>query len=57
LENAVITTVEQGSMTKDLAILVKNSNDVRHGRDFLNTEEFMEKVDLNFQLEWAKIMS
>lgn len=44
-------------MTKDLAILVKNSNDVKVGKDFLNTEEFMEKIDLNFQLEWSKIMS
>jgi len=44
-------------MTKDLAMLVKGSSKVKEGTDFLVTEAFMEKIDLNFQLEWAKIMA
>lgn len=44
-------------MTKDLAILVKGSNDVKEGTDYLVTEGFMDKVDQNFQIEWAKIMA
>merc|ERR1712144_167871 len=35
LEAAVIKSVEQGSMTKDLAILVKNTNNVKEGKDYL----------------------
>ena len=57
LEKAVIDTVEQGSMTKDLAILVKGTNQVKEGTDYLVTEGFMDKVDQNFQLEWSKIMA
>jgi len=44
-------------MTKDLAILVKGSNKVVEGVDYLVTEAFMDKVDQNFQIEWAKIMA
>ena len=57
LENAVVTTVEQGSMTKDLAILVTGTNKVVEGTDYLVTEGFMDKIDQNFQIEWAKIMA
>jgi isocitrate dehydrogenase len=57
LEQAVVTTVEQGSMTKDLAMLVKGSGNVKEGSDYLVTEAFMEKIDMNFQLEWSKIMA
>ena len=56
LEQSVIKTVEQGSMTKDLAILVKGSNKVVEGTDYLVTEQFMDKIDANFQQEWGKIM-
>ena len=56
LEKAVIDTVEQGCMTKDLAILVKGSTKVTEGTDFQVTEGFMDKVDQNFQLEWSRIM-
>lgn len=44
-------------MTKDLAILVKGSNNVSEGSDYLVTEGFMDKVDVNFQQEWSKIMA
>ena len=57
LEQAVIHTVEQGQMTKDLAILVKNTSKVAEGSDYLVTQAFMEAVDKNFQQKWAKIVS
>jgi isocitrate dehydrogenase len=56
LEAAVISTVEDGSMTKDLAILAHGHSNVKVGTDYLNCEEFMDAVDANFQVEWAKIM-
>ena len=43
LETAIIETVEQGFMTKDLAICVHNTNDVARST-YLNTEEFMNKI-------------
>ena len=57
LENAVVETVEQGNFTKDLAILALGRGDVKEGADYLVTEAFMDKIDANFQQEWAKIMS
>lgn len=42
LEAAVIKSVMAGSMTKDLAILVKNTNNVKENTDYLVTEAFME---------------
>ena len=44
-------------MTKDLAILATGSWDVKEGRDYLVTEAFMDKIDMNFQQEWGKIMA
>lgn len=43
LEDAIIETVEQGFMTKDLAICVHNTMDVPRDK-YLNTEEFMNKI-------------
>jgi isocitrate dehydrogenase len=57
LEAAVISAVENGHMTKDLAILVKNTNKVKEGTDYMVTQAFMEAVDKNFQEKWAKIMN
>lgn len=37
LEASVIKAVEQGHMTKDLAILVKNTTKVAEGKDYLVT--------------------
>ncbi len=44
LERVCIETVESGSMTKDLAVLI--------GRDqkFLNTQDFLDKIDENLKL-------
>ncbi len=57
LENAVITSVEQGAFTKDLAILATGRWDVKEGADYMVTEAFMDKIDENFQQEWSKIMA
>ena len=57
LEQAVIDTVEQGHMTKDLAILALGRSDVKEGSDYLVTEAFMDKVDINFQTKWSNIMA
>ena len=57
LEAAVIQTVEDGNMTKDLAILALGHSKVKEGTDYQVTEAFMDAVDANFQVEWAKIMS
>ncbi|CAD8168296.1 unnamed protein product [Paramecium octaurelia] len=43
LESSVIQTVENGFMTKDLAIIVHNDNNVSRTK-YVNTEEFIVKV-------------
>lgn len=48
LEAVIVQTVEDGFMTKDLAICLHNSNDVSRDK-YLNTEEFMNKVQENLQ--------
>jgi len=57
LEAAVIEAVEDGHMTKDLAILALGKSNVKEGSEYLVTEAFMDKVDLKFQQKWAEIMS
>lgn len=56
LEEATIETMEQGCLTKDLAICVYNRNDVKEKEHWLVTEEFMEKIDKNFQKKWRTVM-
>lgn len=55
LEAATIETVENGHMTKDLAILALNKNNVKENVDYLNTEPFMDAIDKQFQKKWAKV--
>jgi len=43
LEEVCIESVEQGKMTKDLALTIKPK--VEHGKDFLYTEEFLDVID------------
>jgi len=43
LEAATIETVENGFMTKDLAIIVHNSNDVTKDK-YLESQAFLDKV-------------
>ena len=57
LEAAVIKAVEGGQMTKDLAILAKNTNNVKEGSDYLVTEAFLDAIDAHFQADWGKIMN
>jgi len=48
LEAVCIETVESGKMTKDLAICI-HGNKVTHGKDYLNTEEFLDAIDENLK--------
>jgi len=48
LEIVIVETIEAGHMTKDLAILVHNTNSVPKG-SYLNTEAFIDKVAENLQ--------
>ena len=48
LEDACVETVEQGNMTKDLALLVGES------QQFLTTAGFMDKVEQNFKRKLAE---
>jgi isocitrate dehydrogenase len=52
----VVSAVEAGNFTKDLAILALGRNDVKEGTDYLVTEAFMDAVDQHFRAEWSKIM-
>jgi isocitrate dehydrogenase len=45
LETVCIQTVEEGKMTKDLAMTIKSK--VEHGTDYLYTEEFLDAIDHN----------
>ena len=53
LETVCIETVESGKMTKDLAITAFGSK-VKHGENYLNTEEFLEVLNENLQKKLGK---
>lgn len=53
LEQVCIETVEQGKMTKDLAIGVYGKN-VEHGTHYLYTEEFLDALDKGLQEKLKK---
>jgi isocitrate dehydrogenase len=48
LEQVCIETVESGKMTKDLAICL-HGNKVTVGKDYLNTEDFLDAIDQNLK--------
>jgi len=48
LEAVCIETVEEGKMTKDLAVCI-HGNKVKHGEHYLYTEEFLDAIDKNLQ--------
>jgi isocitrate dehydrogenase len=50
LEQVCIETVESGKMTKDLAVCI-SGNKVSHGKDYLNTEEFLNALDDNLKIK------
>ena len=47
LEDVVVTTVESGKMTKDLALLISKD------QEFLTTEEFLAAIDENLSARLA----
>ena len=55
LEHATTETMENGVLTKDLAIIVYNRWDVKEKEHWLTTEDFMDKIDENFQKQWKQI--
>jgi isocitrate dehydrogenase len=55
LEEAVIETVEAGSMTKDLAILATGRWDVKEGVDYQVTEKFQDDIDATFKAKYNKV--
>jgi isocitrate dehydrogenase len=48
LEHVCIETVESGKMTKDLAVCM-HGNKVTAGKDYLNTEDFLDAIDQNLK--------
>jgi isocitrate dehydrogenase len=48
LEEVCIETVEEGKMTKDLAVCI-HGNKVNHGEHYLYTEEFLTAIDENLK--------
>lgn len=50
LERVCIQTVESGKMTKDLAVCL-HGNQATAGKDYLNTEEFLDAIDQNLKLK------
>ncbi|WP_316839347.1 NADP-dependent isocitrate dehydrogenase [Pedobacter gandavensis] len=48
LEEVCVETVKSGKMTKDLAVCI-HGNRVEHGKDYLNTEEFLAALDGNLR--------
>ncbi len=48
LEAVCIETVEEGKMTKDLAVCM-HGNKVNHGEHYLYTEEFLDAIDANLK--------
>jgi isocitrate dehydrogenase len=54
LEQSTIDVVEAGTMTKDLAICI-HGNKVNLGEHYVQTEEFMDALDVYFQKKWKKI--
>lgn len=52
LEQVCIETVEEGKMTKDLAVCI-HGNKVNHGEHYLYTEEFLDAIDANLKKKMA----
>jgi len=52
LEEATLGAVEEGVMTKDLAIIATGRWDVVEGEDFAPTEVYMDRVDQLFRAKW-----
>ncbi|MFM9020607.1 MAG: NADP-dependent isocitrate dehydrogenase, partial [Sediminibacterium sp.] len=53
LEQVCVETVENGQMTKDLAVCI-HGNKVQHGEHYLYTEEFLEVLDKNLRTKLSQ---
>ncbi|ORC91611.1 isocitrate dehydrogenase [Trypanosoma theileri] len=53
LEQVVISTIESGFMTKDLAICIKGMSNVKRA-DYLNTQEFINKLAAEMKKSFEK---
>ena len=53
LERVIVSTIENGHMTKDLAIIVHNTNNPTRDQ-YLNTFEFIDKVAENLNIALGK---
>merc|ERR1712183_1204738 len=51
MESTIVSTVEGGQYTKDLAITIQGTNNVAR-ESYLNTEEFLDAVKSNFDKVW-----
>jgi isocitrate dehydrogenase len=56
LEQVIIKTVEDGHMTKDLAICVHNTNDVSRDK-YLNTQDFIQKIADNLKARSSEFLA
>lgn len=54
LEKSVIKTVEDGKMTKDLALLVNEGKEGSEKIDYLNTSDFMHAIKVEFEKMYQK---
>lgn len=52
LEEVCVETIESGKMTKDLAVCI-HGNKVTLGKDYLNTEDFLDALDENLKKKLA----
>ncbi len=52
LEEVCVETVESGKMTKDLAVCI-HGNKVKLGEHYLNTEDFLDALDVNLKAKLA----
>jgi isocitrate dehydrogenase len=53
LESVCVETVEEGKMTKDLAVCI-HGNKVEHGKHYLYTEEFLDAINKNLEKKVSK---
>ena len=54
LEKAVVQTIEEGNMTKDLALCIRGSPEALRRSDYLNTEDFMKAIKKTFDSIYTK---
>ena len=53
LEESTIKTVENGIMTKDLALLIKKKAMTR--KDYVNTQDFIKHVRNRLEVEYSRM--